>query len=183
MTRRGFLRSAGASPLLLFGSRANAAPVSFNQIYSLRSLGDRNGPRYLDGHTHDGTVALVANLVKPYYGTKWQLVSAGNGAVAFRCKGNLPGPMWLDGRTHDGSVGLAPATTGGFTGTRWQLIEVAGGYTLKCLGKVDGPRWLDGRTHNGSVGLAKSTDPPFTGTKWEIKPYPRCIDEPCPLPW
>jgi hypothetical protein len=183
MTRRLFLHAGSAGPLLLLARRSLAAPLDFNQIYSLRCLGQVNGPRYLDGHTHDGTVALVKDLVKPYYGTKWQLVNAGSGAVAFRCRGNLPGPVWLDGRTHNATVGLAPAATGNYTGARWQLIEVQGGFTLKCLGKIEGPRWLDGRTQNASVGLAKTTEYPFTGTKWEIKPYPRCFDQPCPLPW
>ena len=183
MTRRRFLQGVGASQLLLLGERSHAAPLNFNQVYSLRCLGDRNGPRYLDGHTQDGRVGLVAALVKPFYGTKWRLVNVGNGAVALRCEGNVKGPVWLDGRTHEGTVGLAPGTTGVYTGTRWELIEVNGGFTLKCLGKIDGPRWLDGRTQDGSVGLAKTTDAPFTGTKWEIKLYPHCIDDPCPLPW
>jgi hypothetical protein len=183
MNRRGFLQRVGGGSVALLIGRSDAAPLKFNEIYSIRCLGNVNGPRYLDGRTGNGTVALVDKLVKPFFGTKWQLVNGGNGAVAFRCKGNAAGPVWLDGRTADGTVGLAPKAGGTFTGTRWQMIEVDGGVTLKCLGNVEGPRWLDGRTGNGSVGLAKTTDPPFTGTKWEIKIYPRCIDEPCPLPW
>jgi hypothetical protein len=182
MNRRQFLQFVGGGSAALLLDPIVKADLKFNQIYCLKCLGNIKGPRYLDGRTANGTVALVEKLVKPYSGTKWQLVNAGNGAVAFRCRGDVPGPRYLDGRTADGSVGLAPDATGQFTGARWQIIPVDGGFTLKCLGNVEGPRWLDGRTGNGSVGLAKTTEPPFTGTRWQITVYPTCFDEPCPLP-
>jgi hypothetical protein len=182
MNRREFIQIAGVGAIAPFTLTGDVAGLQVGQIYYLKCLGNVPGPRYLDGRTHDGTVGLVPNLVKPFSGTKWRVVNAGNGTVAFQCRGNLEGPRWLDGRTADGTVGLAPHTNRPFTGTRWQVVEVNGLYHLKCLGDLDGPRWLDGRTQNGSVGLANTTDPPFTGTKWEIRRYPVCIDEPCPLP-
>jgi hypothetical protein len=182
MNRRQFLQAGAGGSIALLTRVGLATPLQFNQIYSLRCLGNVNGPRYLDGRTADGTVGLVAKLVKPFSGTKWRLVNAGNGTVAFQCRGDVEGRRWLDGRTADGTVGLAPNTGAPFTGTRWQIIDVPGGVTLKCLGAIEGSRWLDGRTGNGSVGLAKTTDPPFTGTKWEIAPYPVCFDDPCNLP-
>jgi hypothetical protein len=182
MTRRQLIHSlAGGSAITLLRVRGQAT-VKLGSIHYIKCLGSAPGPRYLDGRTRDGTVALVPKLVKPFSGTKWQIVSAGSGTVALKCRGDLEGRRWLDGRTNDGTIGLAPNTNAPFSGTRWQIVEVDGGVTLKCLGAVEGPRWLDGRTHDGSVGQAKVTTPPFTGTKWEIGLYPVCIDQPCSLP-
>lgn len=182
MTRREWIQSLAAVPAATLLAVKGQGAIRLGSIHYLRCLGDRNGPRYLDGRTHNGTLGLVPGLVKPYSGTKWQIVDAGHGTVALKCRGALDGPRWLDGRTHNGSIGLAPTANRPYTGTRWQIIEANGGFTLKCLGDADGPRWLDGRTHNGSVGLAAGTAPPFTGTKWEIGVYPTCIDEGCNLP-
>ena len=182
MKRRELLQTlAGAPAASLLVMKAEALVVP-NAIHCIRCLGAANGPRYLDGRTHNGTVGLVRDLVKPYSGTKWQLVRAGEGIFALKCRGDLNGPRWLDGRTHNGTIGLAPEPKAPYTGTRWHLVEVNGGYVLKCLGALDGPRYLDGRTQSASVGLAAGTAPPFTGTRWEIRPYPVCTDEPCSLP-
>ena len=147
---------------------------------SLRSLGDKPGPRFLDGRTHDGTVGLAPERREPFTGTKWQVVRAGEGIVALKCLGRIEGPRWLDGRTHDGTVGLAPTTDPPFTGTRWKIVQVDNHnpdiVELQCLGAIEGPRWLDGRTHNGTAGLAPTTDAPFTGTRWEVQAYPVMID-------
>jgi len=182
VTRRQLIQSLAGGPAAALLVLRGQAAVKVGAIHYLKCLGDARGPRYLDGRTHDGTVALVPALVKPFSGTKWQIVAAGNDTVALRCRGDIDGPRWLDGRTHNGSIGLAPHTKAPFTGTRWQIIEIKGGLALKCLGAAEGARWLDGRTHNGSVGLANVTTPPFTGTRWEIAPYPVCTDEPCNLP-
>ena len=149
---------------------------------AFKSLGHRNGPRWLDGRTQDGSVGLAPVLSKTYSGTKWAVIRAGEGIVALRCEGLLDGPArWLDGRTHEGKVGLAPNTNKPFTGTRWQVVEADQNnpkiVRLKCLGAVEGPRWLDGRTHDGTVWLAPRTDPPFTGTKWEVQQYPVITDD------
>jgi hypothetical protein len=182
MTRRQLIHTLAGAPAAALLVVKGQATVQPGQTHYLKSLGHVRGSRFLDGRTHNGTVALVPALVKPFSGTKWEVVSLGAGVVGLRCQGDLKGPRWLDGRTHDGTVGLAPNTKAPFTGTRWQIIEVNGGFTLKCLGTSEGPRWLDGRSHDGTVALAKVTTPPFTGTKWEINLYPACFDEPCPLP-
>jgi hypothetical protein len=182
MDRRRFVQAVGSTPAWLIAFDADAVMLKYGAIYSLRCLGHVKGPRYLDGRTHDGSVALVPDLVKPYSGTKWELVKAGEGLVAFKCRGHLEGARWLDGRTAEGKVGLAPHTRKPFSGTRWQITEVKGGVTLKCMGSVEGPRWLDGNTGAGTVALAPNTEPPFTGTRWELKFYPTCIDDPCNLP-
>src|SRR6266853_5856117 len=98
MKRRRFLQVAGGSSVALLSAWNVAAPLEFGKIYSLKCLGNVKGPRYLDGRTSNGTVGLVAGLVKPFSGTKWQLMNAGNGSVAFQCRGSDAGPRWLDGR-------------------------------------------------------------------------------------
>lgn len=40
----------------------------------LKCLGHVDGPRYLDGRTHDGTVWLAPGTNAPYTGTKWEVV-------------------------------------------------------------------------------------------------------------
>jgi hypothetical protein len=170
MTRREILHGfAGGFSLALLGAKAAAAGLPVGKTVFLRCLGTVEGPRYLDGRTRDGSVGLAPHTRRPFSGTRWRVVNAGNGAVALECRGDVEGPRWLDGRTADGSVGLAPNRNRPFTGTRWEVLEINGAVALRCLGEIDGPRWLDGRTGNGTVGLAKSTDPPFTGTRWRVE--------------
>ena len=178
MKRRNFLQTlAGGSLILLVPARLSAQNLKHGNNVALKCLGDINGPRWLDGRTADGTVGLAPNLTKKYSGTKWVVVSAGEGIVALKCLGVVNGPRWLDGRTGDGSVGLAPKP---LTGSRWKVVEVDRNnpnfVALQCLGNIEGPRWLNGRTRNGTVGLAPRTDPPYTGTKWEVQMYPLTID-------
>lgn len=182
MDRRQFVQLMGAAPALLLGPKAEALELFLSNDYYLKCLGHVDGPRYLDGRTHDGTVGLVPDLVKPFSGTRWRPHRVSEGIVAFRCQGDIEGNRWLDGNTGEGKVGLAPHTREPFSGTRWQIVDVARGVNLKCMGKVDGPRWLDGNTGAGIVSLAATTEPPFTGTRWELKIYPVCFDDPCPLP-
>jgi hypothetical protein len=184
MRRRDFLQGLAASSLILWlpeSLQAETVLKPGNDV-SFRCLGNVNGPRYLDGHTADGSVGLAPELGKKFSGTRWHVFYGGVGAIALQCKGTRPGSRWLDGRTANGTVGLAPTNQMPYTGTRWQIVlfdnnpSIVG---LKCMGNIQGPRWLDGRTGNGTVGLAKTTDPPFTGTRWEVKAYPVCIDSPC----
>ena len=180
MERRDFLQSlVGGSLIFFVPARLSAQVYRFAPV-ALKSLGHINGPRFLDGRTHNGTVGLAPELTKTYSGTKWSFVRASEGVFVLKCLGLVEGPRWLDGRTHNGTVGLASQTAKPFTGTRWQLVQADQNnlniVRFKCLGDLEGPRWLDGRTHNGTVGLAARTDPPFTGTKWEIQPYPVITD-------
>jgi hypothetical protein len=39
----------------------------------LECLGHLEGPRFLDGRTHDGTVALAPHTNKPFTGTLWKV--------------------------------------------------------------------------------------------------------------
>ncbi len=177
MERRDFLQTlVGGSLTLFVPARLLAQVLKPGTSVALKCLGQRNGPRWLDGKTQDGTVGLAPSLTKQYSGTKWAVVRAGEGIVALKCLGFTEGNRWLDGRTAEGKVGLAPHTNKPFSGTRWQVIEADQNNPtfvfLKCLGQVEGPRWLDGQTQYGTVGLAPKTDPPFTGTKWEVQQYP-----------
>jgi hypothetical protein len=181
MERRDVLKTLvfGSIAILLPG-RALAEILRHGNEVSLRCLGDKPGPRYLDGRTRDGTVGLAPDLSPKHTGTKWKVFRAGEGIVALKCLGVIEGPRWLDGRTAEGTIGLAPSTKEPFTGTRWKVVPLDNRnpdiVALQCLGAVDGPRWLDGRTGNGTVGLAPSKDAPFTGTRWEVRSYPVPID-------
>jgi hypothetical protein len=136
-------------------------------VVILTSLGHVDGPRSLDGRTHDGTVGLAPHTGAPFSGTRWRRRTNGD-VWTLECLGELPGNRFLDGRTHDGSVGLAPNAKRPFTGTRWRARKVGEGFTLECLGELPGNRFLDGRNHDGSIGLAPTTDSPFTGTLWKV---------------
>jgi hypothetical protein len=185
MERREFLRTAGAS-FVAFSvpSRLLAAPEGIlangNKV-SLECLGDKPGPKFLDGRTGDGSVGLVPQIrTKTFSGTQWLVHMNNSGELFLECRGTIEGPRFLDGRTATGTVGLAPNTKRPFTGTLWQAVQLGNDiYNFKCLGDIEGSRFLDGRTGNGSVGLAQNTNPPFTGTRWRVARYPQCIDDPC----
>jgi len=153
------------------GSLQNGAEVN------LFCLGHIDGPRWLDGRTHNGSVGLAPGRGGPFTGTRWRVERPNPGdrtLITLFCLGHLDGPRWLDGRTHDGSVGLAPDTGGPFVGTRWRIGNPDGEQdasivNILCVaGSPDGLRWLDGRTHDGSVGLAPDRGNPFTGTRWQL---------------
>jgi hypothetical protein len=184
---------AGVS-VLSFGlatpAKATVAGIDHNDIITLKCLGDKPGPRYLDGRTQNGTVGLAPNTNPPFTGTKWRVEYLDPSAdtnfdnynhIFLSCQGTGPGDArYLDGRTQDGTVGLAPNTNPPFTGTRWHLTyrkdtnpdtyPSHAGYFLECQGKEPGPRWLDGRTQDGTVGLApdSNTYKGYTGTRWAI---------------
>ena len=122
MQRRNVLKTlaAGAITILLPGRSFGAVLAHGNDI-ALRCLGERPGPRYLDGRTHEGTVGLAPKTGKPFTGTKWKVYRGSEGGLWLQCRGHIDGPRWLDGRTHNGTVGLAPTTDAPFTGTRWEV--------------------------------------------------------------
>jgi hypothetical protein len=74
MQRRDVLKTlaAGAITILLPGRSFGAVLAHGNEI-ALRCLGDRPGPRYLDGRTHDGTVGLAPTTNAPFTGTRWEV--------------------------------------------------------------------------------------------------------------
>jgi hypothetical protein len=184
MERREFLRTAGVSFTAFFvpSCLLAASEILVDRArVSLECLGDKPGPRFLDGRTGDGTVGLVPQIkTKTFSGTQWLVHMNSEGQLFLECRGNVEGPRFLDGRTADGTVGLAPNTKKPFTGTVWQAVQLGNEiYNFKCLGATEGSRFLDGRTPNGSVGLAPNTNPPFTGTRWRVGKYPQCMDDPC----
>jgi hypothetical protein len=129
---------------------------------------EKEGNRYLDGRTRDGTVGLAAKTGRRFTGTRWKVVKLAEGAFGLECQGNVKGNRWLDGRTGDGTVGLAPKTGGRFTGTMWKLHDRGEGkIQLECLGERKGPRWLDGGTSDATVQLTE--DNAFPGTFWKVK--------------
>src|SRR4051794_27688440 len=73
----------------------------------LESLGRVEGPRFLDGRTHNGTVGLAPNTAGGFTGTRWSLLNLDDGTFNLECLGAVEGPRFLDGRTHNGTVGLA----------------------------------------------------------------------------
>ncbi|HSB63040.1 MAG TPA: hypothetical protein VLJ18_02695, partial [Thermoanaerobaculia bacterium] len=150
-------------------------PLGSTWLISLECLGDVPGPRFLDGHTHDGTVGLAQTTDPPFTGTLWAAMRIAPSALILRCLGEAEGPGFhgfLDGRSQDRTVGLAKTTGPPFSGTRWMArVESSGdgSLTLQCLGDIPGPGFhgfLDGRTQDRTVGLAPNTEPPFTGTRW-----------------
>ncbi|GAA6622674.1 hypothetical protein [Scytonema sp. NUACC26] len=148
-------------------------PLESGSIISLECLGDKLGPRYLDGRTKDGTVGLAPSFGGMYTGTKWRVDRRQSTSVGiyytFYCLGDIPGSNYLDGRTIDGTVGLAHSYgEGRYTGARWRVYTDGNSYSLYCLGSVNGPKWLDGRTGDGTVGLAPSVEERYTGTKWKL---------------
>jgi len=57
------------------GTRWEMFPADANDPYIvwIKCLGEIEGPRWLDGRTHDGTVGLAPKYVPPFTGTKWQI--------------------------------------------------------------------------------------------------------------
>ena len=92
----------------------------------MKCLGDIEGPRWLDGRTGDGTVGLAPDRSRPFTGTRWQAIQAGDNPsiVALRCLGDVEGPRWLNGKTADGTVDVAPTTEPPFTGTKWEVVPI-----------------------------------------------------------
>ena len=124
MRRRSFLAVAGClSASVFLPGNARAQALQPGWVIVIRCLGNIDGPRWLDGHTADGTVGLAPNLSPYYTGARWQVADAGEGAVALRCFGNIEGPRLLNGHTADGTVGLAPHLNSYYTGARWQILQ------------------------------------------------------------
>jgi hypothetical protein len=96
--------------------------MATGSLVALKCLGQLDGPRFLDGRTHDGTVGLAPSTDAPFSGTRWQVIDNGQGVVFLKCLGDLDGPRFLDGRTHDGTVGLVHSTDFPFTGTHWDVL-------------------------------------------------------------
>jgi hypothetical protein len=177
MQRRDVLKSIVAGSItILLPARSFGAVLSHGNQISLSCLGDRPGPRFLDGRTENGTIGLAPKLAAPFTGTKWRVIRNGQGDLWLQCRGHIEGPRWLDGRTHNGTVGLAPTNHKPYTGTRWKVVPLDDTnpniIALQCLGDIKGSRWLDGRTHDGTVWLAPKMEAPFTGTRWQVALYP-----------
>ena len=67
---------AGASLLstgLAAPAKAEVAGIKHNDIITLKCLGDKPGPRYLDGRTDAGDVVLSPTTNKPFTGTRWSI--------------------------------------------------------------------------------------------------------------
>jgi hypothetical protein len=95
----------------------------------LKCAGNLDGPRYLNGHTVEGTVDLVPTNVignGNLTGTRWTAIDNGGSSVALHCEGAIVNQQhqFLDGNTFGGTVGLAPTTNGGFTGTHWDVVDL-----------------------------------------------------------
>jgi hypothetical protein len=128
--------------------------------------------RFLDGRTHNSTIALVDSTEPPFTGTHWRIHENGDVWV-LECLGKLPGNRFLDGVTHENRVQLSPNTNPPFTGTRWRATQRGDHlFTLECLGDAPGNRFLDGRTHDGTVALAPNSGPDFSGTLWRVARAP-----------
>src|ERR1700722_14110532 len=120
-------------------------PLKAGEMVILECLSHREGNRYLDGRTGDGTVGLAPKTGGDFTGTKWKVVKLEKGVLGLECQGDMDGNRWLDGRTGDGTVALAPKTGGEFTGTKWKIHDRGNGQIqLECRGDADGPRCLEG---------------------------------------
>jgi hypothetical protein len=141
----------------------------------LKCLGNTGGPRYLDGHTHDGTIGLASFTMPPFTGTSWELNRVPSGLYTLKCLGNIEGPRYLEGHAVDGTVGLATdIDQSSHSGTYWELDQSSErNYRLKCRGNKEGLRYLDGHTADGTVSLtAPESGETFTGATWRIYTSP-----------
>jgi hypothetical protein len=154
--------------LLANGARSQAEPpLKAGDVVILECLSPREGNRYLDGRTGDGTVGLAPKTGGHFTGTTWKVVKLEKGELGLECQGDMDGNRWLDGRTGDGTVGLAPKSGGEFTGTKWKLHDRGDGHIqLECMGDAKGPRWLEGVKGDAMVKLAR--DKEHSGTYWKV---------------
>lgn len=153
---------------------ASAMPVDQDMVLECKGNFPNQAFQFLDGRTHDASVALAEHTRPPLTGTHWNIHKNKKGDVwVLECLGKLPGNQFLDGVTHQNRVQLAPSSDKPFTGTRWRAKSAGGElFTLECLGDQPGNRFLDGNTHNGAVGLAPSSGPEFSGTLWRVARAP-----------
>jgi hypothetical protein len=143
------------------------SPLKPGDLVILECLSEKEGNRYLDGRTGDGTVGLAPKISGKFTGTKWKVVKLEKGDLGFECQGDVEGNRWLDGRTGDGTAGLAPMTGDDFTGTKWKVHDRGHGKVqLECLGDVEGPRWLEGIRGDAAVKLTRDKD--RSGTHWKV---------------
>src|SRR5687768_13402324 len=98
-------------------------PLGATWIVTLECRGHLDGPRMLDGRTHNGTVGLAAATDFPFTGTRWEMTTLVGNIVMLKSLGHVEGNPYLDGRTVSAAVGLAPRVTPPFTGTRWRATE------------------------------------------------------------
>jgi hypothetical protein len=154
--------------LLANGARSQAEPpLKAGDVVILACLSHKEGNRYLDGRTGDGTVGLAPKTGGDFTGTKWKVVKLEKGELGLECQGDIDGNRWLDGRTGDGTVALAPKTGGDFTGTRWKMHDRGDGrIQLECRGEAEGPRWLEGVRGDTMVRLARDKERP--GAYWMV---------------
>jgi len=132
--------------------------------------------RFLDGRTHNSSVALVDHTFPPLTGTHWNIHRNGDVWI-LESLGQLAGNRFLDGVTHQNRVQLAPNSGGPFTGTRWRAHSKGNRlFTLESLGEAPGNRFLDGNTNFGVVGLAPSSGPEFSGTLWLVTTAPISLE-------
>jgi hypothetical protein len=171
---------AGAS-LLSYGladpAKSQNLPFENHQYITLKCQAVGEGPRFLDGRTHNGSVGLAPHTNPPFTGTKWEVifVPGKTHQINLYCRGTTPGNRWLDGVTQEGRVALAPTRAGAFTGTYWEGVLVSGTtdqIALKCLGTgLEGNRWLIGHG-DGTVGLAPQGGQ-IAGTRWKVSIIPK----------
>jgi hypothetical protein len=164
------LRCVLLTSVVLFANVARSQaepPLKPGDLVILECLSEKEGNRYLDGRTGDGTVGLAPKTGGKFTGTKWKVVKLDSGELGFECQGDVEGNRWLDGRTGDGTVGLAKRTGGEFTGTKWKMHDRGDGkIQLECMGDVDGPRWLEGVRSDGTTKLTHDKD--RSGTHWKV---------------
>ncbi len=140
-------------------------------LVKFRCMDHGQGPRFLDGRTHNGTVGLRPMLASPPSGEWWAFVEVSDGVVTLECLSKTQNPhfRFLDGRTLEGAVGLAPHTSAPFSGTRWRVRFHGRIVALECQGQVEVPfdgRFLDGHTPANTVAFAPTPLSRFTGTRW-----------------
>ena len=97
-----------------------------DDIYTIACAGSIDGPRYLNGNTHDGSVNLVGDTLAPFSG------AMADPGIGWRSRiscvpGNLPQSNFFrsDGRTIDGTVGMAPHGGEPYSGALWATQLVA----------------------------------------------------------
>ena len=110
---------------LVNSAQAEAPPFRVGDLVILECLGDdaeKDGNRFLDGRTWEGTVGLAPKTRGRFTGTRWKLHRCGKRKIQLECLGAARGPRWLNGVTGEARVQLTDDNK--LSGTFWKVMKV-----------------------------------------------------------
>ena len=152
-------------------SGAKWAMTSLNEdTLSLRCMGTAEGPRFLNGLTVEGKVALAPVTSGVFTGTHWSAAPGHSdaNAIELNCAGAALGDTVLAEK--NGDVVLAARFAPAPPNALWRVHLLGKLSMLQCMGTAPGVahRFLNGRTRDTppTVDLQDLTSGPNTGTLW-----------------